>query len=541
MLILSLHLFQISVDVEHAKCSICLNIWHDVVTVAPCLHNFWLFNITSNGCFSEWLTSSQQKKSRVICPQCRGLVQFVGRNHFLHNIVEKSHVTMGHEMKARSFGLMVAMAIKVRRKRQICDDGNSGRPKQRKESYLDLRHIRCLESTGLTHNSNSFPKDFGLSGWLKLTMEGQDFGCELGDSLEEKMTAKGLKRGIGMKVRMGLGMFIGPSPLQQKVGTKGRTSAENGGTKGRTVRIKKKCPSPILLSEHQLGYNPLDMLRADSSLGRSKEEIAVLDSYSTIKSNLVIGTGRANHRKRSHTAVNEDEHGVELRCPQCVTEYGGFCCNSTTVHLQCQACGGMMPSRTDISVPQHCKFMTSDSVMVLNEVGLGCDRPFCCAYWHAQRVTASDLHPMCSSETFKPIATEISEHRVTGLPFQTHESNRHEQEITDRCISQSGRTLQEVISDWIVKLNNREIDRARMPLNHAETITATTHICRDCYDKLVSFLLYWFRISLPKYLLPPDASKREDCWYGYACRTQHHNEEHARKRNHVCRPTRGSH
>lgn len=33
--------YQISVDVEHAKCSICLNIWHDVVTVAPCLHNFW--------------------------------------------------------------------------------------------------------------------------------------------------------------------------------------------------------------------------------------------------------------------------------------------------------------------------------------------------------------------------------------------------------------------------------------------------------------------------------------------------------------------
>lgn len=32
---------QIMLDVEHAKCSICLNIWHDVVTGAPCLHNFW--------------------------------------------------------------------------------------------------------------------------------------------------------------------------------------------------------------------------------------------------------------------------------------------------------------------------------------------------------------------------------------------------------------------------------------------------------------------------------------------------------------------
>jgi hypothetical protein len=38
---LTVFLFQICVDVDHAKCSICLNIWHDVVTVAPCLHNFW--------------------------------------------------------------------------------------------------------------------------------------------------------------------------------------------------------------------------------------------------------------------------------------------------------------------------------------------------------------------------------------------------------------------------------------------------------------------------------------------------------------------
>ncbi|KAE8720575.1 hypothetical protein F3Y22_tig00018968pilonHSYRG00004 [Hibiscus syriacus] len=79
-----------------------------------------------------------------------------------------------------------------------------------------------------------------------------------------------------------------------------------------------------------------------------------------------------------------------------------------------------------------------------------------------------------------------------------------------------------------------------MPLNHAERITAETHVCSTCYEKLVSFLLYWYRISLPIYHLLPDASQREDCWYGHACRTQHQNEEHARKRNHVCRPTRGS-
>ncbi|XP_021903881.1 DNA repair protein RAD5-like, partial [Carica papaya] len=73
---------KISVNAEHAKCSICLNIWHDVVTAAPCLHNF------CNGCFSEWLRRSQENHLTVLCPQCRAVVQFAGRNHFLNNISE---------------------------------------------------------------------------------------------------------------------------------------------------------------------------------------------------------------------------------------------------------------------------------------------------------------------------------------------------------------------------------------------------------------------------------------------------------------------
>lgn len=338
---------KVSIDAEHAKCSICLSVWHDVVTVAPCLHNF------CNGCFSEWLRRSQERHASVLCPQCRAVVQFVGRNHFLHSIEE-------------------------------------------------------------------------------------------------------------------------------------------------------------------------DVLQADSSLKRSDEEIILLDSYASIKSNLIIQTGKKRRRKRPHSILDTENEVADFPCPQCGTEYSGFHCNQNTIHLQCQACGGMMPSRADIGVPQHC---------------LGCDRVFCGAYWHAQGVSRSDTHSICSHENLKP----ISEHAVSRIPFLTHEKNRHEQDITEMCIGQMGKTLQDVISDWIGKLNNREIDRTRMPLNHAEMITVGTHVCNDCYDKLISFLLYWFRISLPKYLLPPEAANREDCWYGYACRTQHHNEDHARKRNHVCRPTRGNH
>ncbi|KAG4203026.1 hypothetical protein ERO13_A05G375400v2 [Gossypium hirsutum] len=294
---------KISVDVEHAKCSICLNIWHDVITIAPCLHNF------CNGCFSEWLKRSQKKHSGVLCPQCRAVVQFAGRNPFLHNIEE-------------------------------------------------------------------------------------------------------------------------------------------------------------------------EILEADPSLKRSDEEIALIDSYATIRSNLAIRSERGSRRKRGWAYdgdeyASEESDDVGTQCPQCGSAIGGFQCNQQTIHIQCQNCGGMMPSRADIDVPQHCS---------------GCDRSFCGAYWHAQRVTRSEYHPVCNHETFRP----ISEHTITRIPFLAHEMNRHEQDITERCISQSGRTLQAVVAEWIRKLNNREIDRTRMPLNHAERITAATHVCRLFFLLFEAFIFYAF-------------------------------------------------
>ncbi|KAL8159616.1 hypothetical protein V2J09_001153 [Rumex salicifolius] len=346
---------EISTDVENAKCSICLNVWHDVVTAAPCLHNF------CNGCFSEWIRRSQKKSTGTVCPQCRGVVQFVGRNHFLHNIEE-------------------------------------------------------------------------------------------------------------------------------------------------------------------------EILKSDASLRRPKEELDVLDSYSCIKSNLVLTNGKLNSRKRTRSPVYsesddsyQESEEPEHSCPQCAAEFNNFYCNLNTVHLQCHSCGGMMPSRSDSGTPQHC---------------LGCDRAFCGAYWHAQRIPDAQIfHPICSRDTFVP----ISERRLSAIPISVHEGNQFEQEITLKCMQHTGKTVQDVITLYSTKLTNREIDITRLPLKHPDLINTNTHLCNECFEKYVSYLLYWYRVTLPVLLTPKDLPKREDCWYGYGCRTQHHSVDHARKRNHVCRPSRGSH
>ncbi|KZV14156.1 hypothetical protein F511_44315 [Dorcoceras hygrometricum] len=118
----------------------------------------------------------------------------------------------------------------------------------------------------------------------------------------------------------------------------------------------------------------------------------------------------------------------------------------------------MMPSRSNATVPQHC---------------IGCDRAFCGAYWHSLGVTGGEIHPVCSREILKP----IMERTVSRMPFLVHEKNRHEQDITEKCIRQMGKSLQDVISDWVTKMNNRELDRTRLPLNHSEIINPQTYVC----------------------------------------------------------------
>ncbi|KAM1115375.1 hypothetical protein TB2_038455 [Malus domestica] len=195
--------------------------------------------------------------------------------------------------------------------------------------------------------------------------------------------------------------------------------------------------------------------RYNSSLKRSNNEVATLDSYATIQSNLVVNSGKHLRGKRARSQLDEEADNASNPCPQCGTEYDGFRCYQITIHLQCQACRGMMPSRTNNSVPQHC---------------LGCDKAFCGTYWHAHGVSRFDSHHEGSRENFKP----TSERTISGIPTLVHENNRCEQVITKKCIAQLGRTLQDVIAEWLAKLNNGEIDRTRMPLNHAEAITFGT-------------------------------------------------------------------
>ncbi|KAM2896499.1 hypothetical protein COP2_006257 [Malus domestica] len=166
-----------------------------------------------------------------------------------------------------------------------------------------------------------------------------------------------------------------------------------------------RCGSEITSGPDKEGYlsyrfNVLPGPEIYSSLKRSNNEVATLDSYATIQSNLVVNSGKHLRGKRARSQLDEEADNASNPCPQCGTEYDGFRCYQITIHLQCQACRGMMPSRTNNSVPQHC---------------LGCDKAFCDSPQEAS-----------NREEYKEAVLEAKEHILAGDIFQIVLSQRFE-------------------------------------------------------------------------------------------------------------------
>jgi E3 ubiquitin-protein ligase CHFR len=137
----------------------------------------------------------------------------------------------------------------------------------------------------------------------------------------------------------------------------------------------------------------------------------LLESYASVKSNIVLGKQENQSRKRPFSRSSDEINNADLPCPQCRTEFGGFRCSPGAAHLQCNGCGGMMPARSNVNIPQKC---------------LGCDNAFCGSYWCSQGVNSSHCNLICSQETFKM----ISQRHISRLPVTVHGGNPYEKDVT---------------------------------------------------------------------------------------------------------------
>eukprot|EP00249_Psilotum_nudum_P017598 c26401_g1_i2 orf=154-1665(-) len=269
-----------------------------------------------------------------------------------------------------------------------------------------------------------------------------------------------------------------------------------------------KCRAPIVSvgRNHTLNNLLEDFLKENPLLRRPTEDTASLDAKAIVTSNhmrLVDGDG-------SDVSNNHSDDESEERCPQCPRQDNlqggldnsnstGFHCGQETVHLTCSACSALMPERIDLNIPQKCA---------------GCDQIFCDAYWRSQNISGRNgVTISCiSSGSLRP--------------------------VTRQYMAEQSLAIQDLVRDWLNKLDTSEVEQPRFPGNPHALVTSASYVCNACADSVIHHLLYKFRLSVPRTELPPDAAGREDCWYGHFCRTQLHKGSHARKFNHACEPSR---
>ncbi|KAH7352692.1 hypothetical protein KP509_19G058700 [Ceratopteris richardii] len=265
-----------------------------------------------------------------------------------------------------------------------------------------------------------------------------------------------------------------------------------------------------------------DYLQEVPSLRRNPEETDSLDQRAIVGNNFVkIGspsnTFTSDDDDDDDDDYSADNEGICLQCYRSNTrEQVGdeFSCGPETLHLQCCSCSRFLPRRPDLNVPQKCA---------------GCDQVFCGLYWRSQNMSIIDPLASCMMK-------KVTERTGDILPSEAFARNTYEQDIIRRYLQERGLHINNVLTEWLQKMDRGEIAGIDLP-NNPQVQYMDTYFCNSCEEHIVCELLYRFRSSLPKNELPPDVAARPDCWYGRLCRTQSHKYSHAAKLNHICEPT----
>ena len=91
--------------------------------------------------------------------------------------------------------------------------------------------------------------------------------------------------------------------------------------------------------------------------------------------------------------------------------------------------------------------------------------------------------------------------------------------VRSRCIVH----IRAFFSSWI------------LPVTTHPGLSPDSPVCGPlCASQVVPELAFQYRQSIPNSKLPPEVTRRTDCYWGKNCKTQNHNLAHAKKLNHIC-------
>jgi hypothetical protein len=293
-----------------------------------------------------------------------------------------------------------------------------------------------------------------------------------------------------------------------------------------------------LRKNHQLNNIVSAYLDANPGKKRSAEELAEMDAANKVTEDELKVTRKHYHHTFGFDAgdddgysdsddYDEDEEDEPATCPECAQAGpDGYKCPAapapdappllTPAHVMCSRCFQLLPNRTPNAVPPAPQTPYDNSKEDRPTRCAMCYGLFCNMYFGATRPCQQALR-------------RVKDHTFAAVPPTALMGNAFERNVLQGVLNKRGITPQGVYASYMPNLDS---------LAAAGGITADHAVCTSCSTQIFNKIIYDYRAKVPKDQLPPEIAKRQDCWYGQACRTQTHKPEHAQNLNHICEQKR---
>eukprot|EP00802_Teleaulax_amphioxeia_P010967 Tamp_10997.p1 GENE.Tamp_10997~~Tamp_10997.p1 ORF type:complete len:568 (+),score=72.90 Tamp_10997:53-1705(+) len=332
-----------------------------------------------------------------------------------------------------------------------------------------------------------------------------------------------------------------------------------------------ECRTPVegVSRNHGLANIITAFLGAHPHLQRAPADLAELDAKDKLPDEALRarkrqrhavgggGTGSASpvgseeNSDEDWDSEEEEEEEEEMTCYNCLhASPDGVRCPavpSSASHRQCLMCAALVPIFSTAPSADNPRPTSSCR---------GCGMDTCGPFytWMGRPVLPEDrLAQRCWSHPAR--LDQLVD--FPDLPDSVFRWNAVEREIVLECMRTAGLSSSQLFQHCLFELragrlqcpdalgpaDGRGLNMTGMTALATAAQADDAHLCRHCVPKLFAGLVYAWRAALPADSLPAVATSfsggpRDDCWYGSSCRTQVHNSNHARSRNHVCTPTR---
>ncbi|XP_032239142.2 E3 ubiquitin-protein ligase CHFR isoform X2 [Nematostella vectensis] len=468
---------------ETLLCNICQDIFHDCISLQPCMHSFCA------SCYSQWMEHSRD------CPSCRNTVSRINKNHIVNNLVEA--YLRAHPDKCRSDEEIKEMdarnkittdMLKPRRRRAL----NPGWPILGRGDFYDDDDDDDDDDDSDEYGSTSHSDDSDD--------DDDDDEEDILPRIIASISPPSLTLG-------GLFGFRGPSsaPLCRQCPSYNTTIPSSIATPSAATPSAKPSGASLSMSSCE-----------STSSTPATSSTTALSSATLPSTSSPLAPLSASECCRTAASSSTDlsaSGDTDHPTPSPYTCYPG------SPHIICTCCREYMPDRR----PGITSTGTASSAVPPLTCSV-CSHVFCHLYWGCQR---SDCNG-CLNQ-FKDMKF------VDGCLTTLINNNNCESEILKNCLAGKNIGVDELLQKCLEKLDVKaytSIDSIR------HNLTSTSVICYRCGLRNFQDLAYQYRRDIPADELPASVTSKPDCYWGKNCRTQKNKPHHASRFNHICEQTR---